>query len=196
MRGGPSSDPSPSGARRTPCGWSSWTRAGPVSASSIRTAFGRKMAMSSLIFRSSSGEIDELPPKTCVFRRGSDPLRRGSASKIDPLISNLFGCLLWREAGGGDADCGDSGSDTTGAFRSRQDDPGDRCDLKLSRNTVRKVLRSAETAFSYGREVEPRPKLGRWNGRPRSATGEERGGADARAVDADPDFRGAARVRL
>jgi len=26
-------------------------------------------------------------------------------------------------------------------------------DLKLSRNTVRKVLRSAETAFSYGREV-------------------------------------------
>jgi transposase len=35
-------------------------------------------------------------------------------------------------------------------------------DLKLSRNTVRKVLRSAETAFSYGREVQPRPKLGRW----------------------------------
>ena len=37
-------------------------------------------------------------------------------------------------------------------------------DLKLSRNTVRKVLRSAETAFSYGREVQPRPKLGRWMG--------------------------------
>ena len=35
-------------------------------------------------------------------------------------------------------------------------------DLKLSRNTVRKVLRSAETAFFYGREVQPRPKLGRW----------------------------------
>jgi transposase len=35
-------------------------------------------------------------------------------------------------------------------------------DLKLSRNTVRKVLRSAETAFSYGRQVQPRPKLGRW----------------------------------
>ena len=61
-----------------------------------------------------------------------------------------------------DADCGDDWSDTTGAFRSRQDDPGDRRDLKLSRNTVRKVLRSAETAFSYGREVQPRPKLGRW----------------------------------
>ncbi len=34
--------------------------------------------------------------------------------------------------------------------------------LKLSRNTVSKVLRSAETAFSYGREIQPRPKLGRW----------------------------------
>jgi transposase len=35
-------------------------------------------------------------------------------------------------------------------------------DLKLSRNTVRKVLRSAETAFSSGRQVQPWPKLGRW----------------------------------
>jgi transposase len=35
-------------------------------------------------------------------------------------------------------------------------------DLKISRNTVRKVLRSGETSFSYGREIQPRPKLGRW----------------------------------
>src|SRR5204862_6663386 len=35
-------------------------------------------------------------------------------------------------------------------------------DLKVSRNTVRKVLRSGETSFEYGREVQPRPKLGRW----------------------------------
>lgn len=35
-------------------------------------------------------------------------------------------------------------------------------DLKRSRNRVRKVLRSAETVFSYGRQVQPRPKLGRW----------------------------------
>jgi transposase len=34
--------------------------------------------------------------------------------------------------------------------------------LKLSRNTVRKVLRSEETSFSYERQVQPRPKLGRW----------------------------------
>src|SRR5687767_4474402 len=35
-------------------------------------------------------------------------------------------------------------------------------DLKVSRNTVRKVLRSGETVFSYEREVQPLPKLGRW----------------------------------
>ena len=32
----------------------------------------------------------------------------------------------------------------------------------LSRNTVRRILRSGETAFSYEREVQPRPKLGPW----------------------------------
>jgi transposase len=35
-------------------------------------------------------------------------------------------------------------------------------DLRLSRNTVRKVLRSGKTSFSYERQVQPRPKLGRW----------------------------------
>jgi transposase len=35
-------------------------------------------------------------------------------------------------------------------------------DLKISRNTVRRVLRSGETSFSYEREVQPRPKIGRW----------------------------------
>ena len=34
--------------------------------------------------------------------------------------------------------------------------------LNISRNTVRKVLRSGETAFVYEREIQPRPKLGRW----------------------------------
>src|ERR1700760_544637 len=33
---------------------------------------------------------------------------------------------------------------------------------KVSRNTVRKVLRSGETSFEYERGVQPRPKLGRW----------------------------------
>src|SRR5215467_5640487 len=35
-------------------------------------------------------------------------------------------------------------------------------DLKVSRNTVRKVLRSGETSFTYERDVQPRPKLGSW----------------------------------
>src|SRR5499427_6789306 len=34
--------------------------------------------------------------------------------------------------------------------------------LGVSRNTVRKVLRSGETSFEYERSVQPRPKLDRW----------------------------------
>ena len=37
-------------------------------------------------------------------------------------------------------------------------------ELHVSRNTVRKVLRSGATEFAYAREVQPRPKLGRWQG--------------------------------
>src|SRR5467141_1775534 len=37
-------------------------------------------------------------------------------------------------------------------------------DLKMSRNTVRKVLRSGATSFEYARAVQPRPKLGAWHG--------------------------------
>jgi transposase len=49
--------------------------------------------------------------------------------------------------------------DTTGASPSAEEIARD---LKVSRNTVRKVLRSGETSFEYEREVQPRPKLGRW----------------------------------
>src|ERR1700728_2724929 len=34
--------------------------------------------------------------------------------------------------------------------------------LKISRNTVRRILRSGEPSFSYEPEIQPRPKLGRW----------------------------------
>jgi transposase len=37
-------------------------------------------------------------------------------------------------------------------------------ELKVSRNTVRKVLRSGATCFEYMRVVQPRPKLGAWRG--------------------------------
>jgi len=33
-------------------------------------------------------------------------------------------------------------------------------DLNLSKNTVRKVIRSQETAFTYRRDRQPMPKLG------------------------------------
>jgi transposase len=35
-------------------------------------------------------------------------------------------------------------------------------ELKISRNTVRRVLRSGGTSFTYQRSVQPRPKLGEW----------------------------------
>jgi transposase len=35
-------------------------------------------------------------------------------------------------------------------------------ELHISRNTVRKILRSGETAFEYERSVQPQPKLGQW----------------------------------
>src|SRR6187401_2782683 len=35
-------------------------------------------------------------------------------------------------------------------------------ELHVSRNTVRKILRSGETAFVYERSVQPQPKIGPW----------------------------------
>lgn len=35
-------------------------------------------------------------------------------------------------------------------------------ELHVSRNTVRKVVRSGATALSYEREVQPLPRLGQW----------------------------------
>jgi transposase len=38
-------------------------------------------------------------------------------------------------------------------------------ELKISRNTVRKIVRSGQTDAQYERERQPRPKLGRWTAR-------------------------------
>lgn len=35
-------------------------------------------------------------------------------------------------------------------------------ELKVSRKTVRRVVRSGETAFAYERSVQPQPKIGPW----------------------------------
>ena len=67
-------------------------------------------------------------------------------------------------------------------------------DLKVSRNTVRKVLRSGETSFEYERDVQPRPKLGRWTAELRRTVGRQRAKPAPRAADSDPDLRGTARA--
>jgi len=35
-------------------------------------------------------------------------------------------------------------------------------ELGIARNTIRRILRSGETSFSYQHDVQPRPKLGQW----------------------------------
>src|SRR5947208_13046150 len=69
-------------------------------------------------------------------------------------------------------------------------------DLRVSRNTVRKVLRSGETSFEYERSVQPRPKLGRWAVDLEDLLGRQCDEAGPRAVDADPHLRGTARAWL
>src|ERR1051325_653558 len=69
-------------------------------------------------------------------------------------------------------------------------------ELKVSRNTVRKVLRSKATAFEYRPLGAAAPEAGRLAGRSRPDAGGERGEEPARAADADPAVRGAARAWL
>jgi hypothetical protein len=69
---------------------------------------------------------------------------------------------LIRSGRWGNADSGDDWPDSARAFSQGQDVKEIVRDLKVSRNTVRKVLRSGETAFEYERDIQPRPKLGRW----------------------------------
>jgi len=52
--------------------------------------------------------------------------------------------------------------------------------LRVSRNTVRKVLRSGETAFAYERERQPKPRIDPWRGQLERDAGEERGGCGFR----------------
>jgi hypothetical protein len=69
-------------------------------------------------------------------------------------------------------------------------------DLKVSRNTVRKVLRSGQTAFEYERDIQPRPKLGGWTADLDALLAGHAAKSRPRAVDADPALRGAARAWL
>ena len=60
-------------------------------------------------------------------------------------------------------------------------------ELHMSRNTVRKVLRSGATAFEYEREVQPLPKLGPWrDDLDRLLTGPRRGSCINRTSNPRP----------
>jgi orotate phosphoribosyltransferase-like protein len=68
-------------------------------------------------------------------------------------------------------------------------------ELHVSRNTVRKILRTDETDFSYERERQPMPRIGPWQGSWSSSCRPMRQ-AVAGTADADPDLRGTARAGL
>lgn len=94
--------------------------------------------------------------------RNLNCIKSESEPKIDPLKVDLMLPAL-NEAGGG----GMLTVETIGRIRREHFLKGKTIkeiarDLRVSRNTVRKVLRSGETSFEYEREVQPRPKLGQW----------------------------------
>jgi hypothetical protein len=55
----------------------------------------------------------------------------------------------------------------------------------VSRNTVRKILRSGASEFTYEREVQPLPKLGRWKAELDRLLASNAGKSEARTADAD-----------
>ena len=93
-------------------------------------------------------------------------------TSCQPLLRSAFACWLWRRLAGYGASILLKGKSIKEIAR----------DLKMSRNTVRKVLRSEETSFSYEREVQPRPEARALEGRDRS--------------DADANAGASARERL
>ena len=51
-------------------------------------------------------------------------------------------------------------------------------ELHVSRNTIRRILRSEETAFSYERERQPKPKIGPWQNQLDALLGSNQGKPD------------------
>ena len=100
-----------------------------------------------------------------MFRRASlTPFGWGSAFKIDPLTVAVRLPVLEADGRVGDEGRGYDCADTARVLRAGGTIKEIVRDLHVSRNTVRKVLRSGATEFSYEREVQPRPKLGAWTG--------------------------------
>jgi predicted transcriptional regulator len=69
-------------------------------------------------------------------------------------------------------------------------------DLKVSRNTVRKVLRSEETTFEYERNVQPRPKLVRWTAELEGLLSGNAAKPARERLTLDPDLRRPTRAPL
>ena len=59
-------------------------------------------------------------------------------------------------------------------------------ELHVSRNTVRRILRSGATAFEYERSVQPQPKIGPWRGELDRLLAVNSGPVEPGAADADP----------
>ena len=119
-----------------------------------------------------------------MFRRANlTPGAGVSASKVDRLNVGVMRCLLlvlsrrW----------GMLTVETIGRIRREHFLKGKTIkeiarDLRVSRNTIRKVLRLGKTSFDYERSVQPQPKLGRWTAlttspspRPPTSNGSQRG---------------------
>ena len=69
-------------------------------------------------------------------------------------------------------------------------------EFRLSRKVVRKVIRSEATEFHYERWRQPLPRIDPWREELDAMLLVNEGKPGARAVDLDPDLRGAARSRL
>ena len=69
-------------------------------------------------------------------------------------------------------------------------------ELHISRNTVRKILRSDVTEFSYARERQPLPKIGPWRGELDRLLISNEGKAGRERLTLIRTVRGAAGARL
>ena len=69
-------------------------------------------------------------------------------------------------------------------------------EFRVSRRVVRKVIRSQATEFRYERSRQPLPRIDPWRDQLDGLLLENEGKPGARAIDADPDIRGATRRRL
>ena len=131
---------------------------------------------------------------TCAFQAISRTVFR--RAKLTPRFSVGSAARFGAKRVVGDACCGDDRSNTARASGQREVIKEIARALHLSRNTVRRILRQGETAFSYEREVQPRPKLGPWTGALDRLLAANAKAPAREKLTLDPRLRGAAGARL